>query len=141
MAREITVAQFIKEFEAEKDFIFNEANKRVARLLVRRAPILEGEFLGDWDIGVNRAPGDQKRLEPIRSVARSRFDVAVQTVKFGDYVVYENRDPVSVALEFGFSKKVKNSGAGMVRLAGQRWRGFVKGAGRAAEKKILSRER
>ena len=139
--RELTVGQFIKEFEAQKDFIFNDANKRVARLLVRRAPILEGEFLGDWDIGVNRVPGDAKRLEPIRSKARSRFDAAVLPVKFGDYVIYENRDPVAVFLEFGFSKKIKNSGAGMVRLAGQRWRGFVKGAGRAAEKKILSRER
>ncbi len=135
--REISLKQFQKEFEAQKDFIFQDATKRVGRLLVRTAPILTGEFLGDWDVAVNKIPTDAKRLEPKRGVSRARIDAAIKQVKFGDYVIFENRDPVAVRLEFGFSDKV--TGAGMVRLAGRRWRSFVKGAGRAAQKRILSK--
>lgn len=133
------IAEFIRLFDAEKDFIVQNATKSVGRLLVREAPVDTGEFVADWDVDVNHWPSDtQQPNDPSRRLTRRRLDAVIERLKFGDAVFYENNDPVAVRLEFGFSQQVPR-GRGMVRYAARRWRGFVRGAGRAAQNRVKKR--
>lgn len=136
------VADFIRLFKAENDFIFQDATQRVSNSIVRLSPVSEGEFVADWDVQVGGYPSDtQQPDDPSKRKTRARLREIIKTAKFGDFVVFENNDPVAVRLEFGYSKQAPQ---GVVRLTTRKWRSFVKGAARAAlnrvKKKLESNE-
>lgn len=128
------IAEFIRLLKAENDAIMKDATGRVSNALVRFTPVDTGEAVADWDVRVNGDPGDPKHQpDPSRRVTRQRLQEEIAKVQYGDYVIFDNDDPVAVRLEFGYSKKAPQ---GMVRLTARKWRGFVRGAARAAQNRI-----
>lgn len=124
------IKEFVRLFAAQKDFIMQDATKRVSNSIVRLNPVLEGESVADWDVAIGVWPADTKPPhDPGKRITRKRLQDVIKRVVFGQAVFFENTDPVAVRLEFGYSKKAPQ---GIVRLTARRWRGFVKGAGRAA---------
>lgn len=130
------IGEFIKLFAAENNFIMNEATKRVSNALVRISPIDEGEFVADWDVAVGHWPSDTVQpLDPSKRMTRARLQSELERVKYGDAVFFENNDPVAVWLEFGLSKQAPPP-FGVVRRTARKWRGFVRGAGKAAMNRV-----
>ena len=128
------VAKFIRMFDDELDAITQDATKRVSNALVRFTPVDTGEAVADWDVAVNADPGNPEHgLDPGKRITRKRLRQELDKVKFGDFIIFDNDDPVAVRLEFGYSKKAPQ---GMVRLTARKWRGFVRGAARAAQNRI-----
>lgn len=135
MEREI--ADFIRNFEAEKDFIFKEATTRVANSIIRLAPVDEGDYVADWDANIGGWPTDtQQAPDPKKRKTRQRLKQIIENLKYGDAIFFENNDPASIKLEFGYSSQAPQ---GVIRLTVRKWRGFVRGAAIAAEKKIKKR--
>lgn len=134
------IAEFQRLFEAQKDFIMQDSTKRVSNALVRISPVADedgGEFVADWDAAIGGWPADTVQpKDPKRTQTRRRLQEVFKTAKFGKAVFFEDNDPVAVRLEFGYSKKAPQ---GVVRLVARKWRGFVKGAGRAALNKAKKR--
>lgn len=124
------IAEFQKQFDAQKDFILREATKRVSNSIVRLNPVDEGESVADWDVAIGRFPTDiEQPNDPKKTKTRRRLQEVFNNVRFGQVIFFENNDPVINRLEFGYSKQAPQ---GIVRLTARRWRSFVKGAGRAA---------
>lgn len=124
------IKEFERLFQAEKDFIMQDATKRVSNSLVRLNPVDEGESVADWDAEIGRWPSDtQQPNDPRKTRTRRRLQESFKNVVYGQAVFFENNDPVAVRLEFGYSRQAPQ---GITRLTARRWRGFVKGAGRAA---------
>lgn len=124
------IAAFIKALNAEKDFIMREATKRVSNSIVRLNPVDEGESVADWDAAIGKWPADTKPPDdPKKAKTRKRLQDSFKNVVFGQAVFFENTDPVAVRLEFGYSKQAPQ---GITRLTARKWRGFVRGAGKAA---------
>ena len=131
------IAEFSRLFQAESDFIFQDATKRVSNSLVRLSPVAEGEFVSDWDAAIGHWPSDTKPPDdPKKTVTRRRLQDAIEDLKFGQTAFFENTDPVAVRIEYGYSKKAPQ---GVVRLTARRWRGFVRGAATAALNKVKKR--
>lgn len=131
------VAEFMRQFSEENDFIMREATKRVSNSIVRLAPVDEGEYVADWDVKIGGWPADsEQEPDPNKRRTRARLQETLGAVKYGDAVFFENDDPVAVRLEYGYSKQAPQ---GVVRLTARRWRGFVKGAATAALNKIKKR--
>lgn len=124
------IAEFARLVEAEYDFIMQDATKRVSNSIVRLNPVDEGESVADWDVAIGRWPSDTVQAhDPKKTRTRRRLQDGFKNVVFGQAVFFENNDPVAVRLEFGYSKQAPQ---GITRLTTRRWRGFVKGAARAA---------
>lgn len=132
------VAEFARLFAAENDFIMQEATKRVSNSIVRLNPVDEGESVADWDAAIGRWPSDTEQPhDPKKSRTRKRLQEAFKKVVFGQAVFFENNDPVAARLEFGYSKQAPQ---GITRLTARKWRGFVKGAARAAFNKAKKKQ-
>lgn len=128
------VKEFQRLFEAEAGAIMRDATTRVSNSLVRRTPVDEGEAVANWEAGVNRIPTDVDRVnDPKKRATRARLRETVAAVNYGDYVAFVNFDEVAARLEFGYSSQAPQ---GMVRLTARKWRGFVRGAGRAAQNRV-----
>lgn len=124
------IKEFQKLFDAEKDFIMKDVTKRVSNALVRFSPVLEGEFVSEWDAAIGSWPADTDQPDdPKKTKTRKRLQASFQNVVYGQAVFFENTDPVAGKLEFGYSKKAPQ---GVVRLTVRKFRGFVRGAGKAA---------
>ena len=132
------VREFMRRFEEEAGLIFADATQRTANSVARLAPIAEGEYLADWDIGVNAEPPETNPPgDPKRSQTRARFKGALGRLKFGDRAIFNNDDPVANRLEFGYSKQAPQ---GVVRLTTRQWNRFIKGAARAAQNRFKKNE-
>lgn len=124
------IREFIKAFDAEKNFIMQESTKRVSNSIVRLNPVDEGESVADWDAAIGQWPADTKPPhDPKKAKTRKRLQDSFKNVVFGQAVFFENTDPVAARLEFGYSKQAPQ---GITRLTARKWRGFVRGAGKAA---------
>lgn len=133
------IADFVRQFGAENDFIAGEATNRVKNSLVRLSPVAEGEFVSDWDAAIGAWPSDTKPPDdPKKRTTRARLGEAIKGMRMGLAAFFENTDPVAIRLEYGYSKKAPQ---GVVRLTARKWRSFVRGAGIAAQKKIQKRMR
>lgn len=131
------IADFIREFEAEKDFIFREASKRVSNSIVRLSPVDEGEYVADWDVKIGGWPSDTNPPnDPKKTKTRARLRQVIEGAKYGDAIFFENDDAAAIKLEFGYSNQAPQ---GVVRLTVRKWRGFVRGAARAAQNRIKKR--
>lgn len=129
------IAEFIKLYKAQHDSITNDATGRVSNALVRRTPVDEGDTVADWDVSINKGPPDTKPppFDPKRSLTRRRLRELIKSVKFGDWVMFENTNEAALFLEFGSSDQAPT---GIVRTVARRWPAFVKGAARAAQNRI-----
>lgn len=131
------VAEFRRLFAAENDEIMRDATTRVSNSLVRLSPVDEGEFVADWDVKIGGWPADSDQApDPKKRTTRARLSEIIKQVKYGLSVFFENDDPVATRLEFGYSKQAPQ---GVVRLTTRRWRGFVRGAGKAAQNRVKKR--
>ena len=137
---------FGRKFRAENDFIMFEATRRLFNAVIRRSPVAEGEFVSEFDIGVNKVPRDVKRehLGPrAKTAARKRFAQELAKVDFGDFVILDNHDPAATGIEFG-QLSPRKAPQGVIRVSAKSWRRFVRGAAAAAKNKAaknLRRER
>ena len=134
------VREFQRLLKGELDFIMQDVTKRTGNSLVRLSPVADpgshdrGEYVADWDAAIGQWPPDtEQQPDPKKTTTRRRLQNVFKNVRYGQSVFFENDDPVVVRLEFGYSKKAPQ---GIVRLTARRFRGFVKGAGRAAQNKI-----
>lgn len=131
------VAEFRKLFQAESDEILRDATTRVSNSLVRLSPVDEGEYVADWDVKIGGWPADSEQApDPKKRTTRARLADIIKSVKYGVAVFFENDDPVASRLEYGYSKQAPQ---GVVRLTVRRWRGFVRGAGKAAQNRVKKR--
>lgn len=131
------VKEFARLFAQQNTDIFREATKRVSNSIVRISPVAEGEFVADWDVGVNQWPSDTAQPpDRGRKKTRERLNAVISRLEYGQAAFFENDDPVAVRLEFGYSKKAPQ---GVVRLTARQWRRFVKGAGTAAQRRVAKR--
>lgn len=131
------IADFIREFNAEKDFIMQEATTRVSNAIVRFSPVDEGEYVADWDVKIGGWPADSNPPnDPKKTKTRARLKDIIKDVKYGDAVFFENDDAAAIRLEFGYSKQAPQ---GVVRLTVRKWRGFVRGAAIVARKRVNKR--
>lgn len=134
---EAGIKEFARLFREENDFIMQEATKRVSNSLVRLSPVDEGEFVADWDVSLSGWPSDTEQPDdPGKTKTRKRLQDVLKRLRYGMAAFFENNDPVAVRLEFGYSKQAPQ---GVVRLTTRKWRGFVKGAGRAALNRVKKR--
>lgn len=128
------IKEFQRLFEEQKDTIMKDVTKRVSNALVRFSPVLEGEYVAEWDAAIGNWPADtQQPDDPKKSRTRKRLQESFMNVVWGQAVFFENTDPVAARLEYGYSKKAPQ---GVVRLTARKFRGFVKGAGKAAENRV-----
>lgn len=128
---------FLREFEKESDNILRDATKRVKNSIVRLTPVDEGEAVAEWDDGLNKSAQDIKREpDPKKRKTRARLQEKIDDMEMGDTYFLENHDPVAVRLDRGYSKKAPQ---GMTRLTARKWRGFVRGAGIAAQRRATKR--
>lgn len=128
------VAEFIRLFKEETDFIFVDATLRASNSIVRLSPVDEGDYVADWDVKVGGWPSDSEQpADPGKRRTRARLREIIKTAKFGDAIFFENDDPAATKLEFGYSKQAPQ---GVVRLTARNWRRFVQGAARAALNKV-----
>lgn len=124
------IKEFERLFKQQNDFIMHESTKRVSNSIVRLNPVDEGESVADWDAAINHWPSDTKPPnDPKKTKTRKRLQESFKNVVYGQSVFFENTDPVAVRLEYGYSKKAPQ---GMIRATARKWRGFVRGAGKAA---------
>lgn len=131
------IAEFVRLFEGEKDFIMQDVTNRVSNSLVRLSPVDEGEYVAEWDAEIGHWPSDTKQPPDKRkTTTRRRLQGEFARVEWGDAVFFENTDPVAARLEFGYSDQAPQ---GVARLTTRKFRGFVRGAGRAAQNKIKKR--
>lgn len=128
------VAEFFRLFKLENDQIFRDATQRVSNAIVRFSPVDEGEYVADWDVKVGGWPSDtDPPPDPGRRKTRARLKAIIAEAKYGDAVFFENNDGAAIPLEYGYSKQAPQ---GVVRLTVRKWRGFVRGAARAAQNRI-----
>lgn len=128
------VAEFLRLFKEENNFIMRDATTRVSNSLVRLSPVDEGEYVAEWDVNIGSWPSDtEQQPDPRKTKTRQRLKDVISAVEYGKAVFFENDDPVAVKLEYGYSAQAPQ---GVVRLTARRWRSFVKGAARAAINKV-----
>lgn len=128
------IAEFARLFKAENDEIMRDATTRVSNSIVRLSPVDEGDYVADWDTKIGGWPADSEQPpDKKKTKTRARLRDIIKDVKYGVAVFFENDDPVAVRLEFGYSDQAPQ---GVVRLTVRKWRGFVRGAGRAAQNRI-----
>lgn len=133
------IAEFVRLFEGEKDFIMADATGRVSNAIVRRTPVDEGDTVADWDVAIGHWPTDTKPppYDPRKTNTRRRLRATVDRVKFGEAVFFENTNEAAVHLEYGSSQQAPT---GILRrVVVRRWRTFVRNAGIAAQRKVKKR--
>ena len=125
---------FERLVEARKDEVFRDATRRFASGVVSKSPIATGEFIGEWDIAVNRRPLDTERgPQPARATTRRRLHAVINTAQWGDVIHMINDDPIAAALEFGLSDQAPQ---GIIRISARAWRRYVIGAAAHARNSI-----
>lgn len=128
------IGEWTRLVSEQHDFILTNATQRVASNLANLSPVNEGEYVADWDVAVGNYPADTEQAPDLKkNKTKRRLRQGVDNLKMGDVVFFENNDPVSIRLEYGYSKQAPQ---GVVRLTVRQWRKFVQGAARAAERKI-----
>lgn len=128
------VAEFIRLVKLQHNEIMRDATQRVSNSLVRISPVDEGDYVADWDVNIGGWPSDSEQAPDSRKTrTRARLREIIKPVQYGQSVFFENDDPAALALEFGYSKQAPQ---GVVRLTARRWRGFVRGAAKAATMRI-----
>lgn len=129
------IDDFIARFKKEGDFIFADATARVANSLARKSPVDTGAYLTDWDFAKNTFPA-KMTISPdkSRTHARRKMKEEIAGLKMGDWGAFQNDEPYSIRLEYGYSKQAPQ---GVVRATVRRWRTYVRGAGKAAVNRVL----
>lgn len=135
------VRRFREMFGEIADKVFIEATEKTVagvaaktNALVANSPVAEGDFVSDWDVGVNHWPFDVNTPpDPKKRKTARRLKAIIQTAKFGDTIFIENTDPAAGPLENGWSKQAPN---GVMRLAARQWRRRVRTAGFAFGRRL-----
>jgi len=128
------IREFQRLFTMELDNIMRDATTRVSNSLVRLSPVDEGDYVAEWDAAINQWPRDTAQPpDPKKRTTRARLKDVISGVSYGESVFFENTDPVGGRLEYGYSQQAPQ---GVVRLTTRKWRGFVRGAGKAAQSRV-----
>ncbi|MEM6413196.1 MAG: hypothetical protein AAF720_00880 [Pseudomonadota bacterium] len=131
------IKEFQKLLKEQLDFAAQESNKRVASRLIQKSPVAEGEYVSEWEVGLNGFPGDQQRgPDKSKTNTRRRLQQPTQAIKFGQDTFYANHDEVARRIEFGYSGKAPQ---GVIRVTARAWKRIAKGVARAVTAKAKKR--
>lgn len=125
------IDKFVLKAHGLCDDVVSDAVKAVAFKVDQRSPVDTGHFRGNWQLGVNSAPGGViAGVDPKGAGLATRVTTRIPEDAAGKVYWLSNNVPYAMRLEMGYSKQAPQ---GIVGRTVTEWQGIVRKAAETAK--------